>query len=202
MKKILIFLISLTPAIGLCQEEPAKIQAVDLGLSVKWANMDLGAKSEYGYGEPFAWGETKTKARFRRVNYEFFKPASSVYKTIGKNIGGTEYDAARKQLGGTWRMPTQKEWNELLNKCKWTLEREGYSYYIKVTGKTGAYIIIYIGNLRSIIDYWTSTNVTYKDSRDRYAWSIRFYIEGEKIRKMHSPDIGREKGLCIRPVCE
>ena len=201
MKKILIFILSLMPAIGFCQEEPAQIQAVDLGLSVKWANMDLGAKSEYGYGEPFAWGETKTKARFRRVNYEFFKPASSVYKTIGKDISGTEYDAARKQLGGTWRMPRQKEWIELVKKCKWTLEREGNSYYIKVTGKTGAYIIIYIGNYRSIIDYWTSTNSTVHDNFDRRAWRISFSLDGKKIKKENSC-IGRERGLCIRPVCE
>ena len=124
-----------------------------------------------------------------------------MYKTIGKDISGTEYDAARKQLGGTWRMPRQKEWIELVKKCKWTLEREGNSYYIKVTGKTGAYIIIYLGNYRSIIDYWTSTNSTVDDNFDRRAWRISFFLDGKKIKKENSC-IGRERGLCIRPVCE
>lgn len=201
MKKILIYIISLIPAMGFCQEERPQIQAVDLGLSVKWANMDLGAKSEYSNGDLFAWGETKTKTKFVSVNYEHIGDGSD-FKNIGKDIKGTEYDAARKQLGGTWRMPSQKEWRELVQKCKWTLEYRDNYWYIKVTGKTGAFIIIYLGNNHSYIDYWTSTNSVVHDYYDRHAWSIRFYIEGKKIRKMHSPDIGRERGLCIRPVCE
>ena len=38
-----------------------EIEAVDLGLSVKWANMNVGAKTTSGFGSYFAWGETKTK---------------------------------------------------------------------------------------------------------------------------------------------
>ena len=33
-------------------------EAIDLGLSVKWANMNVGAYSETDYGTYFAWGET------------------------------------------------------------------------------------------------------------------------------------------------
>lgn len=35
--------------------------AIDLGLSVKWADRNLGAESIYDTGNPYAFGETKTK---------------------------------------------------------------------------------------------------------------------------------------------
>lgn len=37
---------------------PANAVAVDLGLSVKWANMNVGAEEVTDYGTFFAWGET------------------------------------------------------------------------------------------------------------------------------------------------
>lgn len=37
---------------------PAGAEAIDLGLSVKWANMNVGAMAETDYGTYFAWGET------------------------------------------------------------------------------------------------------------------------------------------------
>lgn len=40
-------------------KEPIVLEAVDLGLSVKWANANLGAYSEEAFGDYFAWGETE-----------------------------------------------------------------------------------------------------------------------------------------------
>ena len=40
---------------------PDGVEAVDLGLSVKWANMNVGAKKSTAYGTYFAWGETQPK---------------------------------------------------------------------------------------------------------------------------------------------
>jgi hypothetical protein len=40
---------------------PNGVEAVDLGLSVKWANMNVGAYKDSGYGSYFAWGEIKPK---------------------------------------------------------------------------------------------------------------------------------------------
>ena len=37
--------------------DPASIRAVDLGLNVKWANMNLGATAPEEYGDYYAWGE-------------------------------------------------------------------------------------------------------------------------------------------------
>lgn len=89
------------------------IDAVDLGLSVKWSTKNLGAVSSEGFGDYFAWGEVAPKSAYSAENY--------IHKgvNLGVNISGTEYDAATQILGEDWRMPTKEEVQELLDKCVW-----------------------------------------------------------------------------------
>ena len=44
-------------------------EGVDLGLSVKWASVNLGATNPQDYGDFFAWGEIETKTDFTYSNY-------------------------------------------------------------------------------------------------------------------------------------
>ena len=43
---------------------------VDLGLSVKWATCNIGAKKPEDYGNYYAWGETKTKTEYPHFYHE------------------------------------------------------------------------------------------------------------------------------------
>ena len=101
---------------------------VDLGLSVKWATMNIGAYSELDYGDYFAWGETSPNSVYSK----------DISKTMGLDLpdisGNKEYDAARANWGGSWRMPTKKEWQELRDKCEWTFFRDKYGI---ATGPNG-----------------------------------------------------------------
>ena len=81
-------------------------EAVDLGLSVKWANCNLGARKEYETGYYFAWGETVPKASFSSGNHAYSNPGGLIELAPGD-------DAARANLGGKWRMPTRWEMWEL-----------------------------------------------------------------------------------------
>lgn len=49
-------------------------EAVDLGLSVRWATCNVGAESETDVGDYFAWGETESKNEFFTTNYKFCIP--------------------------------------------------------------------------------------------------------------------------------
>lgn len=40
------------------------VQAVDLGLSVKWADRNVGADSPSDYGDYYAWGEIRAKSDY------------------------------------------------------------------------------------------------------------------------------------------
>ena len=74
--------------------------AVDLGLSVKWASCNIGTNTPEGFGNFYAWGETKTKRAFYWGNYPFCgksRPASNdtihwEYGDNGPNLAIYEYN--------------------------------------------------------------------------------------------------------------
>ena len=119
-------------------------EAVDLGLSVKWATCNLGAESPYMYGYHYAWGETEPKSSFIIDNYKWFDVPSKKYTkysfdTDFKTVLDTEDDAASKLWGGDWRIPTIDEIGELLNNCSWEFVQERGVYGYKVTSKVPGY---------------------------------------------------------------
>ena len=94
-------------------------QVVDLGLSVYWASCNLGAESPEEFGNYYAWGETSPKSKYTESTYSFYNQSTNRYISIGEDIAGTEYDAATVNLGSSWKMPTEGQMKELLEKCTW-----------------------------------------------------------------------------------
>ena len=174
-----------------------KPQMIDLGLSVKWADRNVGADSNSDYGDFFAWGETEAKEEFKREGYKWFK--DNQYSNPGgySDIAGTSFDAATMKLGGSWRMPTEAELEELITKCTWTWSTvddvEGY----KVVGKNGNSIFIPANGTRraddaSIGSYWSSEASPYAAY---YAYILHFEKGGKECI-----DNMKETFGCIRPV--
>lgn len=207
-----LLLLGLTSAFVACSKDDDTIEpepnvaydtvAVDLGLSVKWANRNIGAETENELGEYFAWGEVATKDTFILKTYAYF---DSVYIFIGKDISASQYDAARAIWGGRWRMPTIEEAQELIDSCEWTWEwgTSFDTFGYRVTGKNGNSIYLPAAggyykdsdpyNLWSINDfgyYWTST-IEYKSLSNL----IRFNHNKASIEVNEI-----YKGLSIRPV--
>ena len=182
---------------------------VDLGLSVKWATCNVGASTPSDYGGYYAWAETSSKSKYFYSNCFDCIDGIGDYWRIYKKNGQTRidpssgHDAARENWGGTWRMPTEAEFNELCNKCKWTWTSiNGHNGY-RITGPNGNSIFLPAAGLRgasTIIDvgtegtYWSSTLSAYKDgeARDLDFCSDKYFIS--------APD--RCWGLSIRPVTE
>ena len=134
---------------------------VDLGLSVKWAKCNIGAETETDYGDFFMWGSTKANtpdecvwehAPFNGGNTSYNADAFNKVKDTAcpNGILAKEYDAAAQIMGGDWRMPTQSEFQELINNTtkewtqvnnvngyKFTSNKEGYqnnSIFIPASG--------------------------------------------------------------------
>lgn len=102
---------------------------VDLGLSVKWATCNVGADLPEGSGDYFAWGETSQKLSYTEDNsMTYDKPMENIY-------GNSQYDAARANWGGSWRMPTRFEFQELINDCIWVWTSQGGKNGYRVTSK-------------------------------------------------------------------
>lgn len=112
------------------------IMLVDLGLSVRWANANIGAVNENDDGLCFAWAETQPKNEFAKRNYKprkKYKPEMTLEATD---------DAATQRWGVGWHIPTPEQWDELLQKCKIT-EVKGNGYWgYKVTGPNGNSIFL------------------------------------------------------------
>lgn len=128
-------------------------QLVDLGLSVKWAGWNVGANSPEEYGGYYAWGELEEKDDYSREAYQYWDNLNEKYVFIGKNISGTQYDVAHVNWGASWRMPTSKEIEELINNCDW----EWTTYHgvngQKVTGPNGNCIFFPVAGYRVDLSY-------------------------------------------------
>lgn len=105
------------------EEYKFKNSTVDLGLTVKWASCNLGASAPEEYGDYYAWGETAPKADYSWSTYRWGSSSSTLTKYNNndhKTSLDIEDDAAHIKFGGKWRMPSDAEWADLRNQCKWT----------------------------------------------------------------------------------
>ena len=115
--------------------------AVNLGLSVNWAECNLGATAPERFGDYYAWGETETKTDYSWLTYRFFEgeylyvndpiryiwyenrhyvPIFTKYNHLdNKTVLDPEDDVAHVKWGDHWRLPTPGEWQELFENCTW-----------------------------------------------------------------------------------
>ncbi len=213
--------------------EYATPEAVDLGLpsGVKWASFNLGASKPEEYGDYYAWGEIEPyyscqdpltwkegkESGYYWPSYKWCMGSSYTLTkyctnsddgfngfTDDKAVLDMENDAAHVNLGGTWRMPTDAELNELRGKCTWTWTTLNDVSGRLVTGPNGNSIFI------PAAGYWTETYQYHAGSNGFYwssslntdypgnAWSVFFssrYVDrGDTYR--------RKNGFSIRPVCD
>ena len=186
---------------------------IDLGLSVKWATMNVGATSPEDYGGYYAWGETEEKENYDWSTYKWCNGSydtqtkyctESYYGTVdNKTVLDPEDDVAHVKWGGSWRMPTNAELNELLNNCTWEWTTlNGVNGYT-VTGPNGNSIFLPAAGYRygtgvynrgSHGYYWSSS----LDSDDgNYACGLYF---GSGFYDWYFNN--RYYGLSVRPVSE
>ena len=139
---------------------PVPNNCVDLGLDsgLLWAKCNMGATEPTKPGDYYAWGETSTKKEYYSTNYKHFKAKYNIEvlkynEKDGKEVLELEDDVARVNLGVGYRIPTQKDWEELLEDCKWEAVTTTLSEIIdpsqtkviarwKVTGPNGNSIVL------------------------------------------------------------
>ena len=177
-------------------------EAVDLGLSVKWASFNLGAKKPEQYGMFLAWGELYPKTNYNQ-DCKYYNQGNYLKYNQTDGLKDLEKvdDAANYYLGGSWHIPTKDEQDELMNKCTWTWATQngvnGYLVTSKIPGYTDHSIFLPSAGERfysfgtGLADgnfggYWTSTlgsSIEFCSDYVKYYGRSRFY------------------GLSVRPVC-
>ena len=171
---------------------------VDLGLSVKWATCNVGASSPSDYGDYYAWGETSTTSSYDVDN-------SKTYRKSMGNIGGnSSYDVARYRWGGSWRLPTKAELEELKTECTWTWTTQGGHNGYKVTGKNGKSIFLpaagyrYDTTLKAVGEIGSCWSSTPYESNTISA----YYLFFNPYRDYYVDWLYRYFGRSVRPVVE
>ena len=181
--------------------------AVDLGLSVKWAKMNVGAVSEEDCGEHYAWGETESKSYFSWSSYDFCNGTESTiskYNNVdGKTMLDPSNDAAHVIMGGNWRTPTLTEMEELVNRCKWTVETLNGVKGARVTGPNGNSIFLPFGGqmFEDQLSHYDNSGYYYastlSSNGEKYAPALCCFGSGNKQEFVH---YARYYGLSIRGV--
>ena len=144
MKKLAI-LISAVLSLAACKKENAvtypqpedigspQLQSgfVDMGLSVKWASDNLGARESCADGSYYCWGYSDpTTSAVKETEYKFISQYTGQYNkyTVGDELEDAD-DAVIASLGGNHRLPTYSEAKALVENCEWK--------YVVCHGKTG-----------------------------------------------------------------
>lgn len=194
-------------------------EAVDLGLSVKWASWNVGASAPEEYGDYFSWGETGIKWDYSWATYKWCNGSEASltkynsYQPCGivddKELLDPEDDAAHVNWGGTWRIPTFGEYNELWLYCKvewvtvngvngrrFTSTKSGYtdkSVFLPAAGYRD-YGIINSAGYQGM--YWTrEVNVLSNEFFKAYCGGFNSNYGTQNFEY-------RYYGNSIRPVCE
>ncbi|MEE0921901.1 MAG: hypothetical protein U0L47_05340 [Paludibacteraceae bacterium] len=185
---------------------------VDLGLSVKWATMNVGASSPEDYGDYFAWGETEPKEVYDWSTYKYGNGSYLLTKYNNNSNYGTvdnktqldlTDDAAYVNWGGAWRMPTDAELTELGNNCTWTWTSQNGVNGYNVTSKSNGNSIFL-----PAAGYRYDTSLRYAGS-DGYYWSGSLRTGSPHDAWLVNFDAGsvywkylnRVDGFTVRPVC-
>ena len=202
-------------------------EAVDLGLSVKWASFNVGATKPEEYGGYYQWGGTddvSDKSIYIDWNNCPYHAGSSSSSGWTKYIGSLflwsglgepdnkitleqSDDVAHVQWGDKWRMPTNQEWQELIDNCTWTWTTlngvVGYLVTSTKSGYTDKWIYLpaagdrfddYIYNFGYRGYYWSSSLSTLNSL---YAYYL--YFDSNCV---YTDDLGRYRGRSVRPVSE
>ena len=180
---------------------------VDLGLSIKWATMNIGANTSEEEGYYFSWGEVEAKNYFSWGTYKYCngsetsltKYCSDTYYGIvdNKMVLDSNDDAASVSWGGDWRMPTIDEIQELLTKCTWDRITQNGQDCWKVIGTNGNCLILPCTSMICNGDYYNTYRFGYywtKNCDNTDAYALR--LSNRTIETMD-----RYVGIPIRPVC-
>ena len=222
-----------TPDSSVGGKVPTAAEAVDLGLpsGTLWAPYNVGATKSGEAGAYFAWGETTAKRIYNWGSYKWMKEGESDWVHINKytaddgkkdadwyngvkfvgdgktTLDGAD-DAAARNWGGKWRMPTRDQLKELFTECtsEWKesdWDGDGSLAGYLLTGPNGKKLFLPAAGYRwgsdlndvgSYGDYWSAE----LGSDDSFLARSLFFVSGYWDA---DGNYGRVNGFSVRPVC-
>ena len=184
---------------SLKKAEKEGVKLVDLGLSVRWADRNIGSLSSYDKGVFYAWGEVHPRTLDENRKY---KP---IVKPKKDAVLDATSDPATVRWGTGWHVPTIQQWRELFEKCSMheTFDHTGVVF----TGPNGNSIIIPFTNYNYWAHYWSNTSGSkgYADNASVPRKAPSQVVAGEVLKSSDRPKTGSffaETPFPIRAVME
>ena len=188
-----------------------------------WATTNIGAEKPEDSGYYFWWGDTvgykregdkwvatdgsSSNCSFEKANTPTYNKSIATLQSEGwitaDGVLAPAHDAARAHWGGAWRMPTDQELSDLVDKCDWTWTTQngvkGYivrgrddyaanSIFLPCAGYGSGTSFYYSG---SFSFYWSSV----PSSDYYYSWYF-YFLSGTHITNYNH----RYFGQSVRPV--
>lgn len=206
-------------------------EVVDLGLSVKWRAWNLGASSPEEFGDYYAWGEVETyytsldpltwkNDKPTGYSNESYSMCNGGYRSFTRYCTSSEYgdvdfrtmletgptgdDIASILLGGNWRMPTNREIDELIENCTLDYRPVGSTYgtrlYSTKPGFTDKWIFFPNSGFMTDLNYRPgSSGICWSSEVDTDNPARAFCMEIDTPYKGRN-GYYRDFGYSIRPV--
>ena len=160
------------------EQEPV---AIDLGLpsGTLWCDRNVGARRPEDTGAYFSWGNTEPHYPKsgdndwgdvdNAIDYSFDE--ETYKKTPGAELTGDidlQHDAARVNMGSSWKMPTPEQFEELFDNCTVTRKNVGGVNGLVLTSKINGKSVFFPAS-----GFYNGTSLTYRGSFGYY-WSSRW----------------------------
>lgn len=195
---------------------PENLQTIDMGLSVNWASLNVGAESPEEVGYYVSWGGVAPKEWYSWSYYEFGHSQSAINKyssSDGIETLQAEDDVATVSWGDNWRMPTNAEFEELISHSiidfnaiengvggvRLTSTVPGYedaSIFLPISGWKQDGITV---NMGMVCSYWTSSLFS---MFPQFAIAAEFWLSGDYASEPHINGTYRYLGHLVRAVTE
>ena len=187
-------------------EEP---NMVDMGLSVKWADFNIGATKPSETGYYFSWGVPEIPEEYSWTNYPLCTgSASTLFKytaSDGKTVLESQDDIANLLLGNGWRMPTKEECQELREHVTGEAAvRDGVAGVLLTSTENGNSIFIPMGGYNTgsslsntnMVYLWTST----VSSNGSYSYAWLMTVNTATYKPYAGNQTSRKDGCPVRAV--
>lgn len=196
-------------------DEPGQMEAVDLGLSVRWAACNVGAEYEADFGYHFAWGETAEKDDYQWATYAHGIAYNMLTKYTNDPSFGLhgfvddkltldpEDDAATALLGQGWRTPTTAEMQELVERCQWEESYQMGVAGMTVTGPNGNAIFLpHAGRMYGDVLYQSNSSGFYWTADVDAEYNVRANYLNTASNMYEVRQYNRYFGFSVRAVRE
>ena len=154
---------------------------VDLGLSVKWATCNVGAKNPYTPGEYYSWCDEETMS-VHAIGEPWFSDTSETQQH-------ERIDIASVRWGRPWRMPSIGEFYELIKDCEWECVLDSSPDSMIGSGMLRGYRITSKKNGRSIFlpaGGWRDGTILKELFSRGYYWSSVGGVDKKLVREHHA----------------